>query len=125
MDNITELEKRISELKNNGSNKSSNSIWNVLDNRTKELTEQDIIAINSSEDVRKVKEEMLSSFVGMFLFSKYRDEFASIPSFRPICDKYISSVLSVKSDIYKKNLSLEEENKKLKQELQQLKGAIK
>lgn len=123
MDKIKELEQKIAELNNKGSE--NNSVWSVLDNRTKELTEQDITAINSSSEVKSVKEEMLNSFVGMFLFSKFRDEFASIPSFRPLCDKYISTVLSVKSDIYKKNVTLEEENRKLRQELEEARRALR
>lgn len=123
MDNIKELEKKIAEL--NKKETDSNSVWSVLDNRTKEMTEQDILAINSNSEVNTVREEMLNAFVGMFLFGKYRDEFASIPSFRPICDKYISTVLSVKSDIYKKNVSLEEENKRLKQELEDARRALR
>lgn len=123
MDNIKELEKKIAEL--NKKETDGNSVWSVLDNRTKEMTEQDILAINSNSEVNTVREEMLNAFVGMFLFGKYRDEFASIPSFRPICDKYISTVLSVKSDIYKKNVSLEEENKRLKQELEEARRALR
>lgn len=123
MDNIKELEKKIAEL--NKKETDGNSVWSVLDNRTKEMTEQDILAINSNSEVNTVREEMLNAFVGMFLFGKYRDEFASIPSFRPICDKYISTVLSVKSDIYKKNVSLEEENKRLKQELKEARRALR
>lgn len=123
MDKIKELEQRIANI--NNTNKEANSVWSVLDNRTKEMTQQDIEAINSNSEVNTVREEMLNAFVGMFLFSKYRDEFASIPSFRPICDKYISTVLSVKSDIYKKNVSLEEENKRLKQELEEARRALR
>lgn len=120
MDKIKELETKIASLNNH----TDNSVWSVLDNRTKELSKEDIEAINSSNDVKTVKEQMLTVFVDMFLFSKFRDEFASIPSFRPICDKYISSVLSVKSDIYKKNVSLEEENKRLKEELAEARRAL-
>lgn len=123
MDKIKELEQRIANI--NNSNKETNSVWSVLDNRTKEMTQQDIDAINSNSEVNAVREEMLNAFVGMFLFGKYRDEFASIPSFRPVCDKYISTVLSVKSDIYKKNVSLEEENKRLKQELEEARRALR
>lgn len=118
---IAELEKKI-QLLNNTTQKQTDSVWSVLDDRTKGLTAQEVEAIMSSKEVLQSKGKMLDAFVQMFLFSKYRNEFINIPSFRPLCEEYVNSVLNAKSGLYKHSIELEEENKRLKEELEKIRG---
>ena len=118
---ISELEKKI-QLLNNTAQTHTDSVWSVLDERTKGLTAQEAEAIMSSKEVLESKNKMLDAFVQMFLFSKYRNEFVSISSFRPLCEEYVNAVLNAKSGLCKHNIELEEENKRLKEELEKIRG---
>lgn len=116
-DRIADLQAKLAMLEQKQNVSAKSVIWGILDDKTKELSEQDIAAINSSPEVKNRLAEMMNAFTGMFLFAKYRDEFAGIPAFRPLCDKYISAVLDAKAARYKRTAELEEENQRLKEEL--------
>lgn len=116
-DRIGELEAKLAMLQQNQNVSAKSVIWGVLDDKTRDLSEKDIAAINSSPEVKSRLEEMMGAFTGMFLFGKYRDEFAAIPAFRPMCDKYIAAVLDAKAARYQHTAELEAENQRLKEEL--------
>lgn len=120
MDRIIELEQKIAALQE-GKNPASDSIWRVLDEQVKGIDETTVAVINSSDEVKSAESDMMSVFLKFYLFPKYRDEFSSVPTFRPLCDKYISAVVTAKQEGIKHSLELAEENKRLKAELARLK----
>jgi hypothetical protein len=119
MDEIKELEQKIETLQNGKA--VNNSIWLVLDENMKGISGAEAAAINARETVKTAQADMMYAFVNFFLFAKYRDEFASIPAFRAICNKYITEVVNAKEEGVKHAIELEEENKRLKEELARLK----
>lgn len=123
LDKISELQNKINMI-NNAEQRSKSPVWSVLDDKTRELSQQEIEAINSEPAVMTAKTEMFNAFVEYFLFGKLRDEFASVPPFRPLCDKYIGAVLDAKAARYKRTAELEEENARLKAELEKVRGNV-
>ena len=121
MDKIKELEKQIAILQEN-KGVSKDSIWKVLDDNMNGINGAEAAVINARETVKTAQADMMFAFVNFYLFPKYRDEFASIPDFRSLCRKYISEVIKAKEDGIRSSIELEEENRKLKEELEKLKN---
>lgn len=120
---VKELEARIASLRNTQhTDVQQSTLWTTLDDNIKGISQQEIEAINADLEVSKARDAMMGVFTGMFLFSRFRDEFASIPAFRPLCDQYISAILKAKADTFRRATELEAENKRLKEELEKLKG---
>lgn len=124
MDRIQELEQKIASLKQ-GTNITKDSVWAVLDEKTKDLTEAEAAAISAKEPVKAAQADMMDAFIKFYLFAKYREEFVSVPTFRPLCVKYISAVMAAKEEGIKNTIALEEENRKLKEELERLRNGSK
>lgn len=122
IDKIAELKNKIAAIEGHENQQAKSPVWSVLDDKISGLTQQEIAAITSSESVKNAKAEMFNAFSEFFLFGKLRDEFASIPAFRPLCDKYIGAVLDAKASMHKRVADLEEENAKLKAELAAARG---
>lgn len=120
MDKIKQLEEKIAFLKEEATTP-VDSIWRVLDEKTKGINEAEAAVINSREAVNTAQADMMHAFINFYLFPKYREEFASIPTFRPLCNNYISAVVTAKEEGIKTAIELEEENKRLKEELARLK----
>ena len=119
MDRIKELEQKIAIIQNGNAVK--DSIWKVLDEKMAGISNDEAAVISARATVKTAQADMMYAFVNFFLFPKYRDEFSSIPAFRPFCDKYISEVVNAKEEGVKHAIELEEENKRLKEELARLK----
>lgn len=78
--------------------------------------------VMSQEPVKEVYREMMKSFTS-FLFEKYKEDFSTVPAYQPIVEKYVDTVIATAQNYGKHAQYLEEENKKLKQELERLKHA--
>ena len=120
MDKIKQLEEKIAFLKEGSA--TSDSAWSVLDEKTRGLNEAEAAVINSREAVNTARADMMHAFINFYLFPKYREEFISIPTFRPLCLSYISAVTTAKDEGVKSAIELEAENKRLKEELARLKN---
>lgn len=117
-DKIKELESKILSLQ--GQN--INPIWSLLDDNTKNLTQQEIDCINNDKSVSKTRGKMIDAFVSLFLFAKFRDEFATIPAFKTLCEQYVNAIMNVKNKLHKQNADLITENERLKAEIERLRG---
>lgn len=117
-DKIKELESKILSLQ--GQN--TNPIWSLLDDNTKNLTQQEIDCINNDKSVSKARSKMIDAFVSLFLFAKFRDEFANIPTFKALCEQYVNAIMNVKNKLHKQNIDLITENERLKAEIERLRG---
>lgn len=120
MGRIEELESRLA-MAERGVGK--NSLWGVFDAGIKGLCHQEEEAIKGSSSVQSAHRDMMSAFTDYFLFPKFRDEFASIPAFKGLCERYISAVLNAKAEKYSRLNELEKENERLREELNSIKGA--
>ena len=99
-----------------GSNIDSN-YWSRLKDSAAAMNDMQIQYVLSQESVRRVYEEMMGSF-NSFLFEKFKNDFAAIPAFQPVVDRYITTVLQTAQDYGQRVTSLEEENAMLKQQVE-------
>lgn len=118
-DKIKELESKILSLQGQ---QNTSPVWSLLDDNTKNLTQQEIDCINNDKSVSKTRNKMIDAFVSLFLFAKFRDEFANIPAFKTLCEQYVNAIMNVKNKLYKQNVDLITENERLKAEIERLRG---
>ena len=91
--------------------------WSRLKDSADAMNEAQKQFVLSQESVRRMYEEMMGSF-NSFLFEKFKDDFAAVPAFQPTIERYVDAVLMSAQDYGKHVANLEEENKRLKQQLE-------
>lgn len=119
---ISSLKAELELLKNNSRSKDRNNIWQLLIDRTKGMSQEEWDMVLSDKKVKTTQTEMFNAFLYQFLFEKYKNEFCSLPMFEPLCNNYVNSILSIRQGLYANNKTLAEENKRLKEELEKIKG---
>lgn len=95
--------------------------WSRLKDSADSMNDTQRQYVLSQESVRRVYEEMMGSF-NCYLFEKFKEDFATVPAFQPAIEKYIDTILETAQDYGRHLASLEEENKKLKQQLEGMKN---
>ena len=111
------LEKQINNL---NVQENPTSYWQKLSKMCENLSSDQQEYINTSDEVKKAKLQMMEAF-NLFLFESFKEQFASNDFFLKYCNEYIYKVQDALND-YKSNMSrVIEENKKLKEELEQVK----
>ena len=98
------------------------SVWSRLKDSTDSMDIAQVTYVMSQEPVKEVYSDMMQSFTS-YLFEKYKDDFATVPTFQPVVERYIETVLKTAQSYGKYAQSLEEEHLKLKQELEKLRNA--
>lgn len=98
------------------------SCWSRLKDAAGSMDTSQTTFVMSQESVKESYEEMMKSFTS-FLFEKYKEDFATVPAFQPIIDKYINSVIDAAQKYGQHTADLEEENAKLRKELEALRNA--
>lgn len=78
--------------------------------------------VMSQDSVKNVYAELMNAF-NLFLFERFKEEFSAIPSFQPLVERYVNTILSSAQEYGKHAKYLEEENNKLKKELEELRNA--
>jgi hypothetical protein len=91
--------------------------WSRLKDSADTMNEAQKQYVMSQESVRRVYEEMMGSF-NSYLFEKFKDDFAAVPTFQPIIERYVDAVLLSAQDYGRHITNLEEENKRLRQQLE-------
>ena len=97
------------------------SVWSRLKDSTVNMDVAQVTYVMSQESVKEVYKEMMKSFTS-FLLEKYKDDFATVPTFQPVVERYIDTVIKAAQNYGQHAQCLEEENKKLRQELERLKN---
>lgn len=111
------LEKQINNL---NVQENQTSYWQKLSKMCENLSSDQQEYINTNDEVKKAKLQMMEAF-NLFLFESFKEQFAGNNFFLKYCDEYIYKVQDALND-YKSNMSrVIEENKKLKEELKQVK----
>lgn len=98
------------------------SQWKRLQDNTSSMPSAQQAYVMSQENVQKSYEKMMESF-NTFLFERFKEDFSAVPAFKPVIDDYIDSVLTTAQEYGKHTVELEQENKKLKQMIEELKNA--
>lgn len=116
--NIKNLEQQLKSLESKTSTNST-GYWQILSSNCEKMSADQLNFINSNNKVIECKAKMMEAF-NLFLFEKYKDDFAQVETIRPICDEYINTILQVADDygdVMKRTL---EENVKLKARIEEL-----
>ena len=116
--NIKNLEQQLKSLESKTSTNST-GYWQILSSNCEKMSADQLNFINSNTKVIECKAKMMEAF-NLFLFEKYKDDFAQVETIRPICDEYINTILQVADeygDVMKRTL---EENEKLKARIEEL-----
>lgn len=116
--NIKNLEQQLKSLESKTSTNST-GYWQILSSNCEKMSADQLNFINSNNKVIECKAKMMEAF-NLFLFEKYKDDFAQAETIRPICDEYINTILQVADeygDVMKRTL---EENEKLKARIEEL-----
>lgn len=96
--------------------------WNRLQDAAGSMDASQTAFVMSQDSVKLSYKDMMDSF-NSFLFERFKNEFASVPTFQPIIDKYIDSVIQSAQEYGKHTADIEEENRRLRKELEDLKNA--
>lgn len=75
----------------------------------------------SQEEVKEAYSSMQQAFAN-FLFEKYKEDFASIPSYKPFADSYVDSILKTSVRYVDRTTQLEKELEETRRQLEELKN---
>lgn len=115
---IEEYKQELNRLYNKTNNKTS-AYWNRLGDYTAKMSPDQQVFVNKSQDVIDAKNEMFNGF-SLYLFERFKDDFCQIDSFRPLCDRYIDSVINTGNTYEGQVAQAMDENQKLKQRISEL-----
>ena len=96
--------------------------WSRLKDNAGNMDVAQVTFVMSQESVKEVYKEMMKSFTS-FLFERYKNDFASVPAYQPVVERYVDTVLKAAQSFGQHAHNLEEENNRLKQELEKLRNA--
>ena len=111
---IEALEHKLKEL-----DKPKPSYWLKLSESCSKMSADQLNYVSNDEDVRQAKSRMMEAF-NLYLFEKYKEEFAENEMFTKYCDDYIDKITDVASG-YSENITKAlSENEKLRAKIQEL-----
>lgn len=102
--------------------KPQQNYWSLLKDTAGSMDIAQVTYVMSQEPVKESYKELMESF-NNYLFERFKEDFASVPAFQPTIEKYIDTITKTAQSYGKHAMDLEEENKKLKQELEELRNA--
>lgn len=116
--NIELLEQKIQNLESNVST-SKSGYWQKLSEICSKLSADQLNFITNNQNVITAKTKMMNAF-SLYLFEKYKDDFAEIQDFQTLCDDYIDTIEDTLKEYSDKVTSTFEENKALKDKINEL-----
>jgi hypothetical protein len=111
---IESLEEKIKSL---GSNKTS--YWLKLSESCSKMSADQLNYVSNDEAVINAKSKMMDAF-SLFLFEKYKEDFASTEMFVKYCDDYIDTINDVSKNYTDSIIKTLDENKELKAKILKL-----
>ena len=115
--NIEYLERRLQEL---GESQASNaSYWLKLSEHCAKLSSDQLKFVTNCDKVKKAKSKMMEAF-NLYLFEKFKDEFAKLQNVQSLCDDYIESIITATDDYSNNVQNALLENEQLKQRIAEL-----
>lgn len=113
---IEVLEQKLKSLET-PANKSS--YWQKLSDSCSKMSADQLNYVSNNEEVLKTKSEMMTAF-NLYLFERFKEEFASNDMFTNYCDDYVDKVLDVASNYSESIKQTLDENEKLKAKILKL-----
>lgn len=96
--------------------------WRHLQESVGRMSADQIQWTMSQPEVTEAYSSMQQAFTN-FLFEKYKDDFASIPSYKPFADAYVDSILKTSVRYVDRTSQLERELAETRRQLEDLKNA--
>ena len=112
---IETLEQKLNELKT----PSKSSYWQKLSDCCSKMSADQFNYVSNNEEVIQTKSQMMDAF-NLYLFEKYKEEFASTDMFTKVCDDYLDKVIDVASNYSESITKTLDENEKLKAKIAKL-----
>ena len=116
--NIELLEHKLKNLEDKTST-SKSGYWQKLSDICSKLSADQLNYVTNNQNVIMTKNKMMEAF-SLYLFEKYKDDFAEIQTFQTVCDDYIDTIEDTIKEYSNKVTSTFEENKILKNKISEL-----
>lgn len=117
-----ESENSLEVIRKSLSENSTPSPWKRLQDGTEKMSREQVSWTLSRPEVVKEKEALFEAFNG-WLFERFKEEFSREKAYQPLIESYISVILSSAEAFGKRTRDLEEENERLRKELEELRNA--
>lgn len=102
--------------------KPQHNYWDRLKDSAGSMDVAQVTFVMSQDAVKEAYSGMMEAF-NSFLFEKFKEDFSTVQTFQPAIERYVDAVLKTAQDYGKHAAALEEENSKLKQQIEELKNA--
>jgi histone H3/H4 len=100
----------------------SKNYWSILQDSANKMDVSQITYVMAQEPVKESYESMMKAF-NSYIFEKFKEDFSAVPAYQPTINNYVSSVIEASKNYAEHATHLEEENNKLKKELEELRNA--
>ena len=117
---VGKIEALQQQLKDLNAQANQTSYWLKLSKMCENLSSDQQEYINTSEEVKKAKAQMVEAF-NLFLFENFKEQFANNETFLKYCDRYVDSIQDAISDYQSNMRKIIDENIRLKNELNEIK----
>lgn len=118
---ITELERKINELRAGQKNPTQEKVWDKFDSIVNSLSETQKNYVANDKNVLEARRKMMTVFDD-WLFERFKNDFVSVPQFNALAESYVGVVFNVAQESAEKAKSLEQENRELREELEKLRA---
>lgn len=118
---IEQLERKIKEL-NSGAQKTPQSeVWRRFNDLIARMSDDQRAYVGTNENVIKKRKDMMNVF-NDWMFERFKDDFVAVPEFDKLAQEYVGAVASTSQEYAQKAAGLQEENERLKAEIEKLKA---
>lgn len=117
--NIEALEQRIKQEEEHLSPANNTGYWQKLTAYCEKLSADQLNFINNDPEVLNFRERMMEAF-NLYLFEKFKNEFAAIENVQPFCEDYMNSVYASSKKYTDEVVNAVKENKELKAKLKEM-----
>ena len=120
-DRVEHIEHIESKLKQLESKAQMNKMgyWHKLSAYCSNMSADQLKFINSNKAVVESYKKMMDAF-NLFLFEKYKEDFAQLEEVKPLCEHYINSVLNASDEYADVLIATQKENEELRKKIAEL-----
>lgn len=115
---IEQLEQKLKSLEVDSS-RNKTGYWQKLTDSCAKMSADQLNFVSNNDDVINAKSKMMEAF-SLFLFEKYKEDFANLDNFKPYCDDYIDTINDTAKNYYENVSKAIDENKELRARIMKL-----
>jgi phage-related minor tail protein len=113
---IEVLEQKLKQLKTQPNN---TSYWQKLSDECSKMSADQLNYVSNNDEVTQAKSRMMEAF-NLYLFERFKEEFASTEMFTKCCDDYVDKIIDTASNYSESITKTLDENEKLKAKIAEL-----